>query len=318
MKVQHGREFWRWLIEEGNSKVENGEVKGLGVNTAKQRLRFARAFFELAVEDELISKNPFKGRGLTTSQSAADKQYVPKTVIEEVIAHCPTIEWKLLFAMSRSIPMRIRSEIVELTWSDVDWENNTILIHSPKTRSIGKFARLVPIFSSFRDYLEQAFEEAEDGELYVFPTLRLNTNPGTSAKKFVVKAKQELWKNFFNSIRASAETDLMDEFGLRRACQWAGNSPATAMKNYALTRNTDFKDDGESVRKSDAKSDAISARDAKSDAALNSVRENGGNGTPTKKALSSMLRADSANSVDDIGLEPTTSTMSTWRSSQLS
>ena len=177
---------------------------------------------------------------------------------------------------------------------------------------------MVPIFDSFRPYLEQAFDAAVDGELYVFPTLRLNTNPGTSAKKIVIKAKQELWKNFFNSIRASAETDLMDEFGLRRACQWAGNSPATAMKNYALTRNTDFKDEGKSVRKSDAKSDAINARDAKSDAARDSTRENGGSGTPTKKALSSMLRADSANSVDDIGLEPTTSTMSTWRSSQLS
>ena len=41
---------------------------------------------------------------------------------------------------------------------------------------------------------------------------------------------------------ASAETDLMDEFGLRKACQWAGNSPATAMKNYALVRKTDFVD----------------------------------------------------------------------------
>ena len=65
MKTKHGREFWRWLLEEGSSKVEEGEVKGLGINTAKQRLRFARAFFELAVEDEIISKNPFKARGLS-------------------------------------------------------------------------------------------------------------------------------------------------------------------------------------------------------------------------------------------------------------
>ena len=45
--------------------------------------------------------------------------------------------------------------------------------------------------------------------------------------------------NFFNSLRASTETDLMDEHGLRRACQWAGNSAATAMKNYALVRKSD-------------------------------------------------------------------------------
>ncbi len=46
------------------------------------------------------------------------------------------------------------------------------------------------------------------------------------------------------SLRASAETDLMDVYGLRRACQWAGNSAATAMKNYAQVRSTDFDDAG--------------------------------------------------------------------------
>ena len=59
-----------------------------------------------------------------------------------------------------------------------------------------------PIFPRLKPYLERMFDNAEEGELYVFPKLRLNTNPGTSAKKFVEKAKQKLWTNFFNSIRA--------------------------------------------------------------------------------------------------------------------
>ncbi len=314
MKIKDGREFWRWLLEEGNSKVEEGEVKGLGINTAKQRLRFARAFFELAVEDEIISKNPFKARGLTTSQSAAEKEYVPWDVIETVIQHCPTLEWKLLFALVRTIPTRVRSEIEELAWGDVDWENNRILIHSPKTRKIGKSARLVPILPSLKSWLSEAFDKAEPGELYVFSTLRLNTNPGTSAKKIVGKAKQAVWSNFFNSLRASAETDLMDEFGLRRACQWAGNSPATAMKNYALVRKTDFVDEGNSSQKVDAKSDAICDADAKSDAESTSTGEQ----TPNKKRTVENGESSKCVLVDDIGLEPTTSSMSTRRSSQLS
>ena len=93
------------------------------------------------------------------------------------------------------------SEIEELTWGDVDWENNTLLIHSPKTRKIGKSARLAPILPTLKTRLEEAFHQpTEAGELYVFPTLRLNSNPGTSAKKFVTKAKQEVWSNFFNSL----------------------------------------------------------------------------------------------------------------------
>ena len=106
----------------------------------------------------------------------------------------------------------------------------------------------------------------------------------------------------------------MDQFGLRKACQWAGNSPATAMKNYALTRNTDFVDAGEQVIKSDAKSDAILAADAKCAAERASTTEQ----KPNKKRTAENGRSLQCVLVDDIGLEPTTSSMSTRRSSQLS
>ena len=187
IQPKHAREFWRWLIEEGNSKIKEGEVRGLGANTAKQRLRYARGFFEQAVEDSVIQKNPFKIKGLKVTQTAAEKEYVTVKAIDQVIEHCPSIEWKLLFALVRSIPTRMPSEIQELTWDDVDWEQGRILIHSPKTRSIGKSARLVPIFPKLRTWLEKAFNEARsksaDGRVrgqHVFPTLSQNTNPGTT------------------------------------------------------------------------------------------------------------------------------------------
>ena len=110
----------------------------------------------------------------------------------------------------------------------------------------------------------------------------------------------------------------MDQFGLRRACMWAGNSPATAMKNYALVRKTDFQDLGMAGPKCDAKSDAVEAFFAKSDAAPASTAEQGGSKTPQKNALPTPLGENNALQVGGIGLEPTTSTMSTWRSSQLS
>ena len=68
----------------------------------------------------------------------------------------------------------------------------------------------------------------------------------------------------------------MDEFGIRKACQWAGNSAATAMKNYALVRKTDFTDARYSaVNKSDAKSDAESASMVEQKPHKKSTIENG-------------------------------------------
>ena len=316
-----GREFWRWLLKD----QEYAE------NTAKHRLRLARAIFELGIEDELITTNPFKARGLSVSQTAAEKEYVERSTIDQVIKHCPSLEWKLLFTLCRKVPIRVPSEFREFTWADVDWDNNQMLIHSPKTRRIGKSARLVPIFPDVRACLQELLNSDEATTEYVFSKLRHDTNPGTMAKKIVKRAEIDPWKNFFNSLRATAETDLMDEFGLRRACQWAGNSAGTAMKNYALVKKTDFTDPGMQTRpeqlvpnelkpaqKSAAKSAAINGFDAKSDAEPSSTGSHELASNQRKNALPRIYLEGQCVSVDDIGLEPTTSSMSTRRSSQLS
>ena len=85
------------------------------------------------------------------------------------------------------------------------------------------------------------------------------------------------------------------------------------MKTYALVKKCDFEDVG-MAEKVDAKCDAISAVDAKSDAESASTTEQ----KPRKKSTVENSNSLPCISVGDIGLEPTTSTMSTWRSSQLS
>lgn len=237
--MKQGREFFYWLKTD----------QDLAENTAKQRLRYARTMFSMAVEDSVIDRNPFKARGLSVTQSAAKKDYITDRTIEQLIDISTDSEWQLFFTMTRCVPMRIPSEYIDLTWSDVDWGNNKILIHSPKTRHLGKHARLVPIFPRLRPALDRRYDAASKGELYIFEGLRLVSNIAELAKDKCRKAKIEVWCNFWNSVRASAETDLMDRFGLRRACQWSGNSAATAMKNYALVKNTDFDDSGENHQK---------------------------------------------------------------------
>lgn len=99
----------------------------------------------------------------------------------------------------------------------------------------------------------------------------------------------------------------MDAHGLRKACMWAGNSAITATKNYALVKKTDFDDSGENrPQKSDVKSDAVLASDAKSAAEPAGNESQGIAKTPTKKALPVIPTESSAFGVGVDGLEPPT------------
>ena len=159
---------------------------------------------------------------------------------------------------------------------------------------MGQSFRMTPIFSDLRENLESKSEEARKNSPYqrvrdltVLPTLHSHSNPSTTAKKIV--------------LRASTETDLMDAHGLRRACQWAGNSAATAMKNYALVRKSDFQDIG-TAGKSDAKCAAIDASDAKCAAESASTTEQ----KPHKNSTVENGRSLPCMTVGVEGLEPPT------------
>ncbi len=91
--------------------------------------------------------------------------------------------------------------------------------------------------------------------MLVFPDLNKQSNPGKSARDIVESAGVEPWPNFFNSIRATVLTEHMDQYGIRKAVQWAGNSVDVAMRTYALVRKEDFADVGDEER-SDTKSGA--------------------------------------------------------------
>ena len=95
--------------------------------------------------------------------------------------------------------------------------------------------------------------------------------------------------------------------GLRRACQWAGNSATTAMKNYALVKKTDFSDAGsQQDQNGDAKRDAVLAGDARSDAEPVSKASQGIAKTSGKTGVAENDREANRLSVGAEGLEPPT------------
>ncbi len=213
---------------------------GLGRNSINRRMGFIRQFFTHAVEMDLIPSNPFALKSISTTVGAAKKPYVTTEDIQKLIDYCPELEWKLLFALARFAGCRIASEIKQLKWSDINWEQGKFLVHSPKTAYRGKTERFTPIFPEISSLLVEAFEKAKPGEVYVFPELRKISGHSTRARRLVLAAGLLPWPKMFNSLRASCQTDLCDKFGDRKACLWIGNTERIAAKHYNLLRDSDF------------------------------------------------------------------------------
>jgi len=172
--------------------------------------------------------------------------FVPREHILEVIGDCPSAQWRLLFALARFAGLRIPSDLVNLKIEDVNWEKGFIWIQSEKTRHYAhKGIRRVPLTPELQPFLLQAIENLEDGEVHLLPTFRTRSNLRTEAHRIIKRAGLEPWQKTFQNLRASLETEWMDKYGLRRACKWIGNTPAVAMKHYAIMRDEDFMEAGD-------------------------------------------------------------------------
>ena len=295
---QDADNFYNWLLQQKDRRSTKNKNKILGINTVNRRMGRVREIFNEAVEQELITRNPFKKRTISVSVGAAKKKEVSEATIGRVIDHCSTTEWKLLFAFARWIGCRIPSEIRDLTWNNVDWERNAILIKSPKTAHKGRPERLVPIFPEVRMLLERQFDEVDDGTIYVFPVLRNHSCLATTAGKFVEKAKVPKWDKFWNTLRANRETDLMDSHGIRKACAWIGNSPQVALKNYRVQKGSDFDDTERAENKKCTTKRTTHGRDStsKAEARNNDNLEN--------RNIRNAYRCPNCQAIAEAGLEP--------------
>lgn len=275
LTTKDSKAFWAWMRKD----------KSLGENTCRKHFQRCRQVFDDCIEQEVITRNPFRVSEIKVTVGVAAKDYVEESTIKAVIDHLPAddTEWRLLFAFSRYAGCRMPSEIEELTWNDIDWAQNTITIKSPKTkRYAGRAQRKIPIFPELQSLILSHSEAVPDGTIYVFPNLRSHSNLSTIAKRYVEAAGFTVWSEFWNSLRASRETDLMDSHGLRRACAWIGNTPNVAIKHYALLKHSDYVDAGveNGTLKSGAKSDAVPRRNGENEREQN--QKNQGNQAPVK------------------------------------
>lgn len=108
-----------------------------------------------------------------------------------------------------------------MRWSHVDWERKRIRVQVPKLEHIpGKGERIIPIFAALEPYLLEAFETAEDDNDRM---VQINGETDTHVRRIVLRAVKRSgvtqWGQLFNALRASCETDLMQDHPIHTVCR---------------------------------------------------------------------------------------------------
>ncbi|WP_149108959.1 tyrosine-type recombinase/integrase [Limnoglobus roseus] len=224
------------------------QAKGLADTTIHRRVRAYRNYFADAVRLKLITANPFAEVRCREGDNAKRKQYIPVDAVLRVMDEANPC-WRTIVALARFAGLRTPSETLMLRWDCVNLATGRMVVDSTKTGD-----RMMPITATLRPYLEEAFDLAPPGTVYVVfgpqadhyratsNTDRgwINTNVRTTFLKLVHRAGLEQWARPFHNLRASCETDLNAEFPAHVVAKWMGHSVAVAEKHYLQVRDADI------------------------------------------------------------------------------
>jgi integrase len=153
-------------------------------------IKYGKQFFHAARRAGLVEKSPFDGVTAGTMANADRMYFLTHEDAQKILAACPDVEWRLIFALARYGGLRCPSEVVALTWEDVDWGRGRFLVKAPKTAHHADGGRRwVPLFPELRPHLEAAFERAEPGAVYIVARTRSHeTNLRTGLERIIYRA----------------------------------------------------------------------------------------------------------------------------------
>ncbi len=213
------------------SKTKRGIMQ---TNTISKHIRVARLFFNAAVRDEVVVKNPFSGVDSGDRRNSAREYFVTQAEADACIEAAPDLQWRLIIALARYGGLRTPSELVRLKWTDILWDSDRMVIHSPKTEGYeGKETRIVPLFPELKPFLDAAWVTEADKSEFVITRYRTDTqNLRTTFLKIIERAALKPWPKLFQNMRASRQTELEETFPSHVVCRWMGNSVKVAQKHY--------------------------------------------------------------------------------------
>ena len=142
-------------------KFRSSVLQGRAKATANKWTRYAREFFTAAYKRGLMPTNPFAHiKGLAVVGNPARRMFIPVAEIEKLMEAIPCPQFRLIVALARFGRVRCPSETLSLSWSDVNWEKDRLIVRASKTEHHSDGGvRVVPIFKELRPYLETCLGE---------------------------------------------------------------------------------------------------------------------------------------------------------------
>ncbi len=223
--------------------------QNLSEGTIRRRVGRVKQFFAAAVDAELMVRNPFRGIKCGDYMDPRRFHFVTPAEAKAVLGACPDAEWRAIFALARYGGLRCPSEILNLTWADVDWEKGRFTVHASKTEHHdGAGVRIVPLFPELLPYLQERFDEAEPGTTHIITRYRdTRQNLRTQLTKIIKRAGLVPWPKLFQNCRSTRETELVERYPDHVVVKWLGNSPDIARRHYLQVTDDHFKNASQDV-----------------------------------------------------------------------
>ena len=221
-----------WLIED----------RGLARNSVAKLTRYGRHYMAVAIRRKIIGENPFVHLPATVGGNPARHVFVPASDVEQVIDVTVDLEWRALLALARYQGLRIPSEALALTWSDVDFVRRRLIIRASKTaHHEGGGIRVTPIFPETMPHLQALYDSAEPGAQYVITRYRdAGQNLRTQLERLILRAGLTPWPQLWQALRRSRATELAAVFPGHLCAAWLGHTQKVANMYYRMVTDMDF------------------------------------------------------------------------------
>lgn len=202
-------------------------------NTIAKYCRAARQFFRWCVAERLIDDVPTTHLPITFD-AATNREFVERCRVDALIAIAePPI--RVALVMARYGGLRA-GEILRIEYQDFDWVANSLQVRDTKRAQM----RTIPVFPAVALEIRPHWKPGVTGVM--FPQLVELGQRGIThrIRELAKQAGVWLWPRLMHNLRASRESELLEQFSPKDVFLWIGNSEAVAMKHYAMTRDETF------------------------------------------------------------------------------